>query len=303
MSRISGPTVTQRRLALELRRLREHSRLTGDEVATRLSWSTAKVSRLENARTGARVSDVADLLKLYGVQGQRFQELVTLATEATRRGWWEDYPALTPGYAELISLESEADAALLWDTMLVPGLLQAEGYARHIVGAWNIVATKTPAEIERWIEVRLRRQHVLTRDSPLVIDAILDESVLHRKVGTARVMAEQIDHLRTVSALPTVNLRILPLDGVHPILATSFALLEFAPFHEVTFPDIVHIESLTFSYLENEADTHMYRLAHRSMSEVCLPVAETQALLMALRDRWLARDEDDSPRADPGRNS
>ncbi|WP_067822746.1 helix-turn-helix domain-containing protein [Actinomadura kijaniata] len=289
MSTSRGPTVRQRRLGIELRRLREHSRLTGDEVAARLSWSTAKVSRLENARTGARVDDVIELLKLYGVNGPRLDELIALAQDATKRGWWEDYPMLSGGYAEFIALEAEADAILAWDNLVIPGLLQSESYARHIVGGWDVVATKPPAEIERWIDVRLRRQQVLHRPQPLRMSVVLDESVLHRRVGDARVMAEQLDHLRQISILPNVDLRILTLDGPHPIMATSFTVLEFAPVHDVTFPDIVHIESITFSYLEDEQTTHMYRLAHNGMARAALDEHETRRHLAEVRDQWLAR--------------
>ncbi|MGI5165260.1 helix-turn-helix domain-containing protein [Spirillospora sp. CA-253888] len=289
MSTSRGPTVRQRRLGIELRRLRETRGLTGDEVAARLAWSTAKVSRLENARTGARVGDITDLLKLYGVDGGRLDELIALAQDATKRGWWEDYAKLSPGYSELISLESEADASLQWDNLVVPGLLQTEPYARHTVNGWNVVSTKPPAEIERWIEVRLRRQQVLHRPYPLKLDVVLDESVLHRLVGEPSVMAEQMEHLRQMSLLENVSVRILSLQGKHPILASSFTLLEFSPVHDVTFPDIVHIESITFSYLDGEETTHMYRLAHQGMAKASLDEHETRRHLAAVRDRWHQR--------------
>ncbi|WP_396446704.1 helix-turn-helix domain-containing protein, partial [Actinomadura sp.] len=91
MSTSRGPSVRQRRLAAELRRLRERRGLTGDEVAERLAWSTAKVSRIENARTGAKIGDVRRLLELYEVDGPRHDDLISLAHDAAQRGWWEEY--------------------------------------------------------------------------------------------------------------------------------------------------------------------------------------------------------------------
>ncbi|MFI6522371.1 helix-turn-helix domain-containing protein [Spirillospora sp. NPDC050679] len=286
MSTSRGPTVRQRRLGIELRRLRENRRLTGDDVAAHLSWSTAKVSRLENARTGARVEDVADLLKLYGVDGPRFDELIKLARSATERAWWEEYSGLTPGYAELISLESEADNILQWEDFVVPGLLQTQDYARHVVAGWDVVGPKPPAEIKRWIDVRMRRQQVLEGPEPLGMDVVIDESILRRRVGDARVMADQMEHLRKISMLPHVSLRILPMNGPHPVISMGFILLEFSPVHDISFPDIVHVEGLTLSYFADENTTHMYRLAHGGMAKCALDETATRRLLAAARDDW-----------------
>lgn len=67
MSERGSPALRRRRLGMELRRLRENLNLTGDEVAERLEWSTAKVSRIENAKTLAGQADVEALAGLYEV--------------------------------------------------------------------------------------------------------------------------------------------------------------------------------------------------------------------------------------------
>lgn len=289
MSGTRGPTVRQRRLAAELRRLRENRKLTGDEVAERLAWSTAKVSRLENARTGARLEDVKRLLELYEVEGPRLAELVALAEDAAQRGWWEDYPALGAGYAGFIAFESDASVARQWESGVVPGLLQTEEYARHVVEGWNVVATLPPQEVQRWIEVRMRRQRVLDAARPLELDVVVDEAVLHRRVGDASVMADQIGHLRAMADRPHVSLRVLPLDGPHPIMAGSFTLLEFPPVHDVTFPDIVQTESLTFTYLEDERETHMYRLTHQRLTREAFDLELSAERLSAAAQVWRDR--------------
>ena len=63
----SSPTVKRRRLAAELRRHREAASLTIDEVAESLEWSSAKISRIENARVGVLPRDVKFLLTTYGL--------------------------------------------------------------------------------------------------------------------------------------------------------------------------------------------------------------------------------------------
>ncbi|MQY07567.1 helix-turn-helix domain-containing protein [Actinomadura macrotermitis] len=289
MSTSRGPTVRQRRLGIELRRLREQNDLTGEEVAARFSWSTAKVSRLENARTGIRVDDVVELLKLYGVVGGRLEELVALAHDATRRGWWEEYSSLGATYAELIALESEASAALQWENLVVPGLLQTEAYARGVLAGWEVVATLTDQEMRESFEARMRRQEVLRGPQPMELSAVLDESILQRRVGDPATMAEQLDHLCQISRLPNVSLKILPLDTPRALLATSFTLLKFPRAHDVQFPDIVHTESLTLSFHKDDKETDRYKRAFGQLDEESLGAAETRELLAEARDHWLSR--------------
>lgn len=280
------PTPRQRRLAAELRRLRELNGLTGDEVAERCAWSTAKVSRIENARSGPRISDIRLLLELYGVNGPRRDELLALAEGAAERGWWEEFPGIHPDYAGFIALENDASTIRQWESLVVPGLFQTEAYARHVVEGWNTVATIAPREIDRRLDVRLRRQRILERTESCELSVILDESVLHRRIGNPTVMREQIRHLSSLSELPHVSVRILPLNGHHTIVAGSFILFEFPPVHDVIFPDTVYTESLTISYLEDEAVTHMYRLAHDELAERALGQLESAHRIAAAQDIW-----------------
>ncbi len=113
-------------------------------MADRLAWSTAKVSRIENARTGAKIADVRRLLELYEIDGSRHDDLVSLAHDAAQRGWWEEYRDLPSSLADFIALESEATAAREWGSTVFPGLLQTENYARHVIGGWSDLATLPP---------------------------------------------------------------------------------------------------------------------------------------------------------------
>ncbi|WP_119728473.1 helix-turn-helix domain-containing protein [Thermomonospora amylolytica] len=286
MATSRAPSVRRRRLGAELRRLREERDLTGDGVAESLGWSPSKVSRIENARIGARVEDVRAMLDLYRVAGAHRDAMLTLAEEATRPGWWSQYPDLPIDFATYIALEDEATAALQVESMAVPGLLQTRDYARYVMRSWNFITTTPPQQIERRVEVRMRRQQLLTRADPLRLEIVLDESVLQRMVGDRAVMRAQLDHLHTMAQLPHVVVRILPLAGPHPILANSFTLLEFAPVHDVIFPDIVHTESLTMSSLTDESVTYMYRLAHETLMQRALGRTDSLQRIRTVRDQW-----------------
>src|SRR6516225_6143984 len=104
-----SPTVRRRRLAVELRRLRDATGKTADEVGKTLGWSKAKISRYELARSGLKPADVARLLDYYGVAGNQREQLLALAEEATHRGWWEAYSdVLSEEHLAFIGLEAEA---------------------------------------------------------------------------------------------------------------------------------------------------------------------------------------------------
>jgi transcriptional regulator with XRE-family HTH domain len=219
-----SPAVRRRRLAAELRRLRTSTGKTAEDVGKVLGWSKAKISRYELAQGGLKPDDVARLLEFYGVQGSHREQLLTLAEEATHKGWWEAYSdVLIEGHLEYIGLEAEATSILEWQINVVPGLLQVERYARGVLAGYQEVATISPRAIERRLETRLIRQQLLTRDEPLEYVALLDESVLHRQRGDASVMHAQLQRLVDFSeSFTNVTIRILPLKRSHGLAVDSF---------------------------------------------------------------------------------
>ena len=243
----ASPTVRRRRLAGELRRLREGARLTGDQVAHRTDWSASKVSRIENARTAPRALEVRRLLVLYGVEGRYADELVALAAEAAEKGWWESFSsALPPEYAAFIGMEAEAQSALSWEPLIIPGLLQTGEYAREVTkGYLEWIDPVPPSETSQRVAARLARQEVLTRDKPLWFSAVLDQSVLDRQFGSRNVMYSQMARLIELFERPNISLRILSLKGGHPIGTGAFVLLQFGDVHTVAHEDVVYIENLT----------------------------------------------------------
>src|ERR1700744_4013398 len=86
-----SPTVRRRRLAAELREIRESKGKSGDAVAAALKWSPSKISRYERARTGLQPREVERLLDYYQITGSRRALLLELAQDASHKGWWEEY--------------------------------------------------------------------------------------------------------------------------------------------------------------------------------------------------------------------
>ncbi|MFI0481521.1 helix-turn-helix domain-containing protein [Actinomadura sp. 9N215] len=275
------------RLGAELRRLREAFGPTAEEVASRLEWSPSKLSRVETAKIGVRVSDVRLLLEFYQVDEAHMGEILALAQSATQPGWWTRYrDAVSERFAAYVALEDEANAALTYGTYVVPGLLQSEEYARSTIETSRAIVARSPRDIARQVEVRRRRQELLTKDNPLVLSAVVDESVLLRVVGGEDVMRRQMHTLIELSKLPNVQIFVLPLDVQRePIVSESFTLLEFAPAYEVHFPDVTHIENLSASLkVQEDSITHMYRRSWEALRAAALSADESIGRIAALAE-------------------
>jgi transcriptional regulator with XRE-family HTH domain len=158
-----SPRVRRRRLGMELRQLREDAELTIEQVAARLEVSDSKISRIENGQVGATPRDVRDMVTLYGVAGQRLDNLMQLARETREKPWWNEYSDLQPDAA---AFEAEASSILMFAPMLLPGLLQTPGYARAVLR--EILFDLPPEEIDRRVEFRIKRQARLADSSKVV---------------------------------------------------------------------------------------------------------------------------------------
>ncbi|MEV6987237.1 helix-turn-helix transcriptional regulator [Sphaerisporangium sp. NPDC051017] len=258
MRRAGSPTVRRRRLASELRRLRERAQLTLEEVGERLGWSATKLSRIETSRVGVTPKDVGLLLDLYGVGGSRKDSLLKLARDARKKGWWQAYSDLSSEYAAYIGLEAEAASMCSFAPLVLPGLLQTEDYARAVVRAGFVLAS--PGEVERRVEVRMARQAVLSQPTPLSLWTVVDESVIRRPVGGPEAVRAQLKQLIEVGSLPHVTIQVLPFTaGAHSGTSGAFEILEFP---DRADPDVVFLENLTDSlYVESETDVYRYRVA------------------------------------------
>jgi transcriptional regulator with XRE-family HTH domain len=290
VSAAASPTVRRRRLAAELRRLRERQHLTGDEVAVQIGWSTSKLSRYELARGGLKPAEVRRLLDFYGVDEARQEQLLALAREAASKGWWDDYAdSFSPEFIALIGMEAEAAEEWAWHLDVVPGLLQSESYARATVDQVPKVEPTLPSKLDRAVLVRRRRQELLDRDPPLGYSVVIDEAILRREVGSPAVMREQLAHLVRMAERPNVSLQVTPLIGRDRIVMNSFDLLRFGADGDGTrMPDVVWNELLTVTmYFEGEEDTFRYQALFQKLQEEALTSQDSVELIrQTAREVW-----------------
>ena len=276
-----SPTVRRRRLAAELRAIRESKGKSGDSVAAALKWSASKISRYERARTGLRPREVERLLDYYEITGPRRALLLGLAEDAAQKGWWEEFAdSLSDDYQQYIGLEHEATSIAIWHVAVVPGLLQTEVYARHLISGYSRVEPTPPSMVGRMVKVRMRRQQVLNREE-LQLAVILDESVLQRRIGDAPVMYEQLQRLIQEADRPNLTLQILPLDAQHTVFGESFVIFGFGADSDAALQEVVSTEQLRSGYtLEGERETYLHRIAFQMLADAALDPAASRALIL-----------------------
>jgi len=280
----SSPTVKRRRLAAALRDYRETARLTIDDVAAELEWSTAKISRIENARVSVLPRDVKFLLRAYGLTegDQAWDLLLLLAKESRQRGWWQQHGDAVPDWFQVfVGLEAEAATISGYDAEFVPGLLQTEDYARAVHQAQLVNATA--GEIERLVKVRMERQEILDSDGVPHLWLVVNEAVIQRMVGGPGTMKAQLSHMIEKSMSPNVTLQVVPFtSGAHPAMEGSFNLLGFP---EPGDPAIVYIEYHTGAlYLEKTAETARYSLLFDHLRAAALSVADSRSRMARAAD-------------------
>jgi transcriptional regulator with XRE-family HTH domain len=276
-----SPTVRRRRLASELRALREAAKLTCEEVAEHLECSASKISRVETGRVSVSPRDVRDMLALYGVAPQQLDSLVQLARESRQKGWWHAYSdTIQPRFATYIGLEDAAAEIRTYEVNLIPGLLQTEDYARTIINAGNL--TGTQEDVERRVALRMARQPMLLSGSnPPQLWAVLDEGVLHRTVGGSGLMHLQLDHLLEIADMPNVAVQVIPFTaGAHPGLGKPFVILSFP---ERADPDVVYLEDFTSTlYLEEVDEIDRYNVLFNHLRATALSFEESAALITSV---------------------
>ena len=275
-----GPTVLRIALGSQLRGRRENAGVTREVAGDAIRASTAKISRLELGRVGFKERDVADLLTLYGVvDREERDQFLALARRANAPGWWHRYADLLPAWFETyLGLEQAAAVIRCYELQFIPGLVQTRDYARAV----TMLGHSDSDEVERRVDLRMRRQEILTAPGGPTFWGVVDEAALRRSLAGPGLMRDQLDHLIEINRLPNVSLQIASLrDGGHPAAGGPFTILRFG---EPDLPDIVYLEQLTSAlYLDKRADVEHYAVVMDRLCAQVDPPAATESILTAIR--------------------
>jgi len=276
VSGAQSPTVRRRRLALELRGLREAAKLTCEEVADRLECSASKISRVETGRVSVSPRDVRDMLEIYGVPEEQRDGLVQLARDSRQKGWWHAYRDSTPGhFGTYFGLESAASEIRIYKVSRIPTLLQTEDYARAMLEAGK--GTKWLWTGDGVLPALMERQQQ-ARTNPSLVWTVLDEAALRRQVGGPETMRAQLEYLIEQTELPNVFLQVIPFrSGAHVAMDLPFVVL--------TFPDAGDPSVVCLGYptggvwIEDLAEVAEYNMFFHHLQAAALSFDDTAALI------------------------
>jgi transcriptional regulator with XRE-family HTH domain len=279
LTSLHSPTVRRRRLALELRRLREAAKLTCEEVAEQLECSASKISRVETGRVSVSPRDVRDMLVIYDVpEGQR-DGLVQLARDSRQKGWWHAFgDTVHPYFATYLGMENAASQIRIYKGIRVPTLLQTEDYAAAVHAAGQVSGQLISGE--RQLALQLERQRQAKANPPRVW-AVLDEAALRRQIGGPEVMRQQLEYLCEVSARPNVFLQVIPFS------AGAYVAVDL-PFIILSFPDPVDPDVVCMAYgtgclwVEDMAEVDRYNLFFHHLQATALSFDDSVALIISV---------------------
>ncbi|HEV8567036.1 MAG TPA: helix-turn-helix transcriptional regulator [Actinoplanes sp.] len=273
-----APTIRLRRLAGELKRLRVAAGLKQEEVAERTGLDASSIYRIERALNRPQRRTVMTLLSLYGVTDPNRQAtLLGWLKDSGQQGWFQLYePYLPEQYQTYIGFEYEAESLRNYESLFVPGLLQTEDYARAVIR--GVVPAISPEDVQRRVEVRMQRQIVFQRPTPMQLWAIMDEAAIRREVGGPSVMHVQLQHLVQASASQHIKVQVVPFGaGAHPGMPGSCIVMDFAdPFDA----PLVYLDSLAGDlFLEAADDVERFSATFERIAAQALTPTQTKKLI------------------------
>lgn len=278
----------QRRAAFgeRLRQLRERAgHTTGSAFARHLGWHQSKVSRIE---TGAQVPTDSDVTVWATATGASESAASDLATEVVElriasASWKRQLRTGNKARQEhAVAIEAAARVIRVFETALVPGLIQTADYARHVF-ATNAAFAESPPDVDESVSVRMQRQAVLY-DSTKTIDIVITEAALRFPVCPRDVLAGQIDRLLALLGLPGIRFGIIPIDTRLPVVAMhGFWIID----------DQVIVETIDSEIVLDDADeVALYHRMADAMWSVAVEGVLARAVLAAHAERWAASGTD-----------
>ncbi|WP_282699443.1 helix-turn-helix transcriptional regulator [Streptomyces sp. CC219B] len=277
-----GRTAQRLELGLQLRQLRENcgrgdrgGGFTRQQAVTGLRISAASLQRIESGSLNFRnVGDLRKLLDKYGVTDEEIIEsLINLNRDSNQHDWLTQYRGLMPaGMPGFVGLEPEAHSMKAYHPTLVYGLLQTERYARAVHEVQKPVEEYTTEFIHSSVELRMRRQEVLTRESPVRLHVILGEAALRYPIGGADVMREQFARIEELSTWDHVTIQVLPFRSSYRSV-NDFAILDFGS----ELPPRVQADSAWGSVSTSDKPREVGRFNRRfdAMTASALPPEDT----------------------------
>lgn len=175
-------------------------------LARKLNVSRPVISKAENP--AQPVPSHPLLASWAGATGAGLDRLTDLAKRAKigTPDWFMPYAAA----------EAEATSLRFWGPLVVPGLLQTDGYTRAQLAIEGYAGER----LDDLADARSARQSVIGKAR---ITAVIDHTVLQRCLGSPQVMADQLAHLVMLAETQVVRIHVVP-EGTSVGLGGAFGI-------------------------------------------------------------------------------
>ena len=274
-------TPKARALGAALRQAREEKHMLLREVASAISRDIGVLSRWETGERTPKPEQVAQILTTLGVNGTRYDDIMTLAYGTNESQWVAiSLPEQRQQMAAYVGWEQSATRIVEVAPLLIPGLLQTSDYIRAIMSAPGVPS----GEVASRVTARIGRRDVITKKKPAELLVLLGRAALNQDIGGRQVMKEQLQYLLEMAARPNIELRMIPDHcGWHPALEGAFALIESSTKAEAS---IVFVETRRSELMLHEArDVDAYRWAIDRITEVSLQPDVSAKFIADLHNR------------------
>jgi len=268
-------------LGQALREIRDAADLTSREAGRYLYRDGSSISRMENGEIPITVEILEAWMEMCGVTDpHKRTDLMTIRKDVAQSGWWDGYKgdAVVSNLMDRAWMESKAIAIRSFDSASFPGLLQIPQYAEALMRARN--PGLGADVIERWVEVRVTRQHVLGKYQPLRLTTIIEEHQLRNLAAHPEVMRAQLGHLLEQWDRSNIEIRVLPT-GVCTGLGGSFELIDLAD----PYPKVALLVSSAGEICVEGAEVESLSKTYDRLLDASLDSKASKKLITAERDK------------------
>ncbi|MFF5131251.1 helix-turn-helix domain-containing protein [Streptomyces syringium] len=276
----SHPTQRQRRLGIELRKLREAAGMSAQEAGAVVNIKAYQVSHLEAGRVGITPNRLRTLACNYGCTNEALVDALVAMSDERDKEWWEEYRgSLPPGYLDIAELEHNSRRMHTSSSVHIPGLLQTEDHARAI---FDEAVQPLPAhELEIRVDHRMKRQGVLDQAKPPQFDAVIHEAALRMQFGGRKVARAQLEHLLTATEREHIRIHAIPfaVGGFPGAGQTVLYAYGTVPQLDTVQLDAAH----TTVFLTADLQLENYRSLLNRMERKCLSPEKSRALIHTVK--------------------
>ncbi|GAT65063.1 XRE family transcriptional regulator [Planomonospora sphaerica] len=255
----------------ELRRHRQEAGLSQAKLASRAGYALGTISMAETGRRPPTEDFARRCDEVLGADGALIRIKEMIDNLASRLPAW---------FRPWVEIEQAAESLRTWEPLIVPGLLQTADYARVLFAG----EPRSSAEsVEKDVAARLERQRILEREDPPMLWAVVDEGVLHRRIGDEAVMAAQLDHLLETARLPHVTVQVLPFDAGSTVgLMGAFVVAQVRGLANTVYLETAGQGQVT----DRPDDVADIVVKYEAIRTEALPQRASLKLIQEMRDRW-----------------